>query len=133
MKVAAQATRALTDSRIMTDSPLEIIAIPVLNDADQGQERVDQHVDDLDANEGSDHAAESVVEEVPPQQCRGSDWPILDPFEGDRNQQRNDDRVEDHGGEDRRVSAAPGSQTHQVEGFQDLQRLYCDEHGWNNG
>ena len=40
------------------------------DDADQGQERVDQQVDQLDADERRDHAAEAVVQQVPPQQRR---------------------------------------------------------------
>jgi hypothetical protein len=55
----------------------------------------EEHVDDLDADEGRDDAAEAVDDEVVAEQARGADRPVLDAAEGERNQGDDDERVED--------------------------------------
>ena len=47
-----------------------------------------KHVDELDADKRHDHAAQAPDQQVAPQQGVGADGPILDPLQGDRDQQR---------------------------------------------
>src|SRR5258708_7423466 len=56
------------------------------------------HVDQLDAGEGHENAPHAVDQEIAAQQRGGAQRAILHAFEGERNQQHDDERVEDHRG-----------------------------------
>ncbi len=60
------------------------------------QQVVDDQVDQLDADEGGDQAAEAVEQHVAAQQRGGADRPVADAAQGERDQQRDDQGVEDH-------------------------------------
>ena len=85
---------------------------------DEGQ------VDELDADERGDHAAEAPNQQVAAKQGVGPDGTILHALQGDGDQQRDDDRVEDHGREDRRGGRV---QVH------DVQRLEPGQRGGEQG
>src|SRR5271167_3254978 len=67
----------------------------VCSDEMQG---IDHEVDGLDPGERNDDAAEPVDQQVPLQQRPGADRAIGDPFERERNQRDDDQRVEDDRG-----------------------------------
>src|SRR5215831_17705787 len=53
-----------------------------------------QHVDDLDADERQQNAADAIDEHVATQDRPGADRTIFHALEGERNQRRNDEGVE---------------------------------------
>ena len=61
---------------------------------------IDQEVDGLDPHEWNDDPTDPVDEQVPLQQRPGTDRAIGDPFERERDQRDDDQRVEDDGGKD---------------------------------
>src|ERR1700704_6744802 len=74
--------------------------------------RRDEEVDELDADEGGDDAADAIDEQVPAEQSRGTDGPIANAAQGERDQDHDDQPVEDHGGQH---CAARIVQSHDVE------------------
>ena len=68
----------------------------------------DDQVDELDADERGDDAAQAVDQQVAPQQVGGRRGPVGDAAQRQRDQGDDDQRVEDDGGEDRALSACPG-------------------------
>ena len=70
---------------------------------------VDEQVDQLDADERRDQAAEPVDQQVAAQQRVAPDRPVADAAQGQRDQQRDDQRVEDDRRDDRRLRACPES------------------------
>src|SRR5690349_7767367 len=72
----------------------------------------EDHVDDLDPDEGRDDAAEPVDEEVVAQQGRRADGTLADAPQRERDQRDDDERVEDHRGQDRTLG---GLETHDVQ------------------
>src|SRR5579885_1186745 len=59
-------------------------------------QRDEDQVDELDANERQDNAAEAVEQQVAPQDRRGAERAILHAAQGQRNQRNDDQRVEDY-------------------------------------
>jgi hypothetical protein len=58
-----------------------------------------QHdIDELYSDEGKNYATNAPDEQVSTQQSVCTEWPILDTFQSDRNQGRNDQSVEDDRG-----------------------------------
>src|SRR5271156_3792992 len=53
------------------------------------------HIDELYSDERKNYAADAPDEKVLAQKGIGAERPILDAFQSDRNQGRNDERVED--------------------------------------
>ena len=76
---------------------------------------VHDQVDQLDPDEGQDHAAEAVDQQVAPQKRRRADRAILDAAQGERDERRDDQRVEDDRGDDRALRRA---QVHDVQRVQ---------------
>ena len=68
----------------------------------------DDLVDEPDAREGADDAAEAVDQEVAAEDGDGGGGAELDAFEGQRNQGDDDDGVEDDGAEDGAVGRYAG-------------------------
>ena len=69
----------------------------------------DEHVNELDADEWDDDAAESIDEEVALQQGSRGHRPVLHAAQSERDQRDDDQRVEDDRGEDgglRRLAGA---------------------------
>src|SRR5580692_4355368 len=66
----------------------------------QGRKR---QIDELDADKRHGDAAQAIDEQIPAQQRCGSERAILDAFQRQRNQQHNDERVENDGGQDGRI------------------------------
>ncbi len=58
------------------------------------------HIDEFDPDKRRDDSAKPVDEQVAPQNAVRSHGTIFDPLEGDGNQQRNDDGIEDQRRED---------------------------------
>ena len=73
-------------------------------EADGGDDEVDQ----LDADERHDEAAEAVDEQVAAQQRGGADRPVGDAAQRQRDQRDDDQRVEDDRRQDRALAASPG-------------------------
>src|SRR5579883_3354648 len=72
----------------------------------------DQHVDELDANEGHDDAAEAVDEKIAPQNARRTHRTVGDAAQRQRDERNDDERVEDDCRED---GALRRLQLHDVE------------------
>ena len=76
-------------------------------DLSSGQvHQADDDVDELDADERGDDAADAVDERVACQQRSGADGPVGDAAEGERDQGDDDERVEDDGREDGALGAS---------------------------
>src|SRR5262245_54609358 len=59
---------------------------PKLSESKSNQvQGIQDHIDDLDADEGGNEAAQAVDQQVPPQQRRRADCPIGDAPERERN------------------------------------------------
>ena len=67
----------------------------------------DDEVDDLDADERHDEAAEAVDQKVAAQQRGRADRPVGDALQRQRDQRDDDQRVEDDGRQDRAIAATP--------------------------
>src|SRR5213075_2031566 len=77
--------------------------------------RVQQEVDGLDADERDDHAAQTVQQEIAPQDAPRAERAILNALQREWNQRDDDQRVEDDRGENR---ALRRGQPHDVERLQ---------------
>src|SRR5262245_51050092 len=66
-------------------------------------EELDYQVDEFDTDERRDDAAEAVHQEVAAQQLRRAGRGVANTFERQRDQEHDDDRVEDHRGQDCRL------------------------------
>src|ERR1700682_6547161 len=60
---------------------------------------VQQQVDQFDANERDDHPAEAVDQQIASKDAAGAERTISDPFQRQRNERDDDERVENHGRE----------------------------------
>src|ERR1700730_9504523 len=90
--------------------------------------RGDDHVDDLDADEGGDDPADAVDDQVAAQHRRRPEGPELDALQGERDEGHDDEGVEDHRRQDGRVRVC---QVHDVEGPQRPEDVL--EHGGDYG
>src|SRR6478735_3804191 len=79
------------------------------------REELDDEVDQLDADERRDDAAEAVDVEVAAQQLRRAARGVAHASQRKRNERDDDDSVEDHGGQDRRLRAVQPHDVQQVE------------------
>ena len=77
------------------------------------------HVNQFDANERCNYTAHSPNQQIATQQRVGADGTILHTFERDRNQQRNNNRIENHRRQNRRSGRV---QIHDVEWLEPRQR-----------
>ena len=68
---------------------------------------VDDEIDQLDADERRDDAAEPVDQQVPAQERGRADRAVADAAQRQRDQDRDDERVEDDGRGDRARAACP--------------------------
>ena len=66
-------------------------------------------IDQLDADERHDDAAEAVDQQIAAQQRCGADGAILHAAQSERDQRDDDQRVENHGGEDRGLRRSAGA------------------------
>src|SRR5215470_8060725 len=98
-------TVSTTVIRIAISSPR--INIPL----GQPQPR-DHHVDNLDSDERNDYPADPIDQQVARQDRGGTERPILDPAQRERDERDNDERVENDRGKDR---ALRGAEVHDVE------------------
>src|SRR5215831_13593506 len=69
-------------------------------------QRRDQHVDNLDSDEWNDYAADTIDQQVARQDRGGTERPILDPAQRQRDERDNDERVENYRGKDRALRSA---------------------------
>ncbi|KAG1161242.1 hypothetical protein G6F35_019120 [Rhizopus arrhizus] len=60
-------------------------------------QRGQHHVDQLDAHEGHQQAAQAIDQQVAAQQHGSAQGPVTHAFERQRDQHDDDQRVEDHG------------------------------------
>src|SRR2546428_10477886 len=64
-------------------------------------ERRDDKIDELDSNKRNDNAADTVDEQVALQRGERADGSIFHAAQRQGNERNNDERIEDHGAEDR--------------------------------
>src|SRR5215210_8614486 len=86
--------------------------VPVPSAVSGAEDTMDEEVEELDADERRDQPAEAVDEQVASQQRRRPQRPVADAAQGERDEQRDDQRVEDDGSDDRRLWRA---ERHDVE------------------
>src|SRR5262249_51378890 len=80
----------------MTISPQISARVSTIRDRALDQmQGIDHEVDCLDADERNDDAADTVDPQIAPQQRGGADRTIGDPFQCQRNERNDDERVED--------------------------------------
>ncbi|CAN3963334.1 2-oxoglutarate ferredoxin oxidoreductase subunit beta, partial [Dysosmobacter welbionis] len=96
--------------------------------AEGSQHRGDDQVNDLDAHEGGDDAAQAVDHHVPAQHLPGGHGAVLDALHGQGDQAGDDNGVEDQRGQD---GAVRGRQPHDVQHVQ-LRNSQL-EHGRDDG
>src|SRR5271169_7257275 len=87
----------------------------------------DNHVNQFDPDKRRDNSAQPVHQQIPPQQCLRAQRPVFHSAQSQRHQRNNNQRVENHRREYRRVRIL---QSHHVQDFQ--LRKSRREHRRNN-
>src|SRR5215469_11945932 len=87
----------ITSPQAGKENPGQTLVHGCLRQADGG----DDDVDELDADERHDDAADAIEPEVAPQDRGGTGRPVRDAAQGERDERDNDEGVEDDRREDR--------------------------------